>query len=126
MPRELPISIGIFAVLYLMSNPSTLASMPAPVIHLLASIRDKIGGLGVVSVIWKGLVAAHAAESVAMTGYLLFFRGASFFTAVSGASPASSCLVWQPVANPPPTLTRHSGSSLTFLLGSQTTLPSTS
>ena len=103
MPRELPISLGLFAVLYL-----------------------KIGGLGVVSVIWKGLVAAHAAESVAMTGYLLFFRGASFFTTVSGTSPASSCSAWQPMADPPRTLTRYSGSSLTFLLGSQTTLPSTS
>jgi hypothetical protein len=66
----------------LMSNPSLLASMPAPIVHNLTYLREKLGGLNLISLIWKGLVGAHLAEATAMSVYVNR-RGASLGTTVS-------------------------------------------
>jgi hypothetical protein len=55
--------------------------MPYPVNRALSTARDTIG-INVVTIIWKGLIAAHAAEATAMT-YYVYSRGASLATTVS-------------------------------------------
>lgn len=82
MPRDLIPWIGIVLALTLMSNPSLLASMHPQVINILSTIRDKTLGFRYMSILWKGLVAAHAAEATAMTFYVRS-RGANLATTVS-------------------------------------------
>lgn len=55
--------------------------MPYPIIRALGAARDTIG-IKTVTILWKGLIAAHAAEATAMT-YYVYSRGASLTMTVS-------------------------------------------
>ncbi|UZJ54860.1 hypothetical protein CBS101457_004180 [Exobasidium rhododendri] len=84
IPRDLPLWVVIFFSLTLMSNPAALDTIPPVLSRYLVSIRESIGGIGLVSIVWKGLIAAHFAEATAMTVYLNK-RGASRATVAKWA-----------------------------------------